>query len=236
MPLLFIVFWKYQYLCVLRLIFNQFHCLNISKPKASVCLRLLRYYSRICRYWLYHHVIQRNEMSHIHFLPLAWSPLAAWSLPSLLRRSALLAGETKVNPLMVLAVKAVPLLVVWVEYEFPAAAFFKALADLWWDLWAMRMLYSLLNDFPDLEAALVTLRPNPCSWVNPWAEALWNPVKLSGSVENWFPLDFEPFGLLTKEELDLVNIHKTSPGCLICLKIRNKNEWWYLSILTYTLS
>lgn len=77
------------------------------------------------------------------------------------------------------------------------------------------MLYSLLNDFPDLEAALVTLRPNPCSWVDPEAEAFCNPVKLSGSAEKQFLLDFEPFGLLTNEELDLVNIHKTSPGCLI---------------------
>ena len=221
---------------IMCLYFINFIVKILEQIKTSVGLRLLRYYSRICRYWLYHHVIQRNKMSQIHFLPLAWSPLAAWSLPSLLRRSALLAGETKVNPLMVLAVKAVPLLVVWVEYEFPAAAFFKALLLLWWDLWAIRMLYSLLNDFPDLEAALVTLRPNPCSWVNPWAEALWSPVKLSGSVEKQLFLDFDPFGLLTNEELDLVTIHKTSAGCLISLKIRNKNEWWYVSILTYTLS
>ena len=51
--------------------------------------------------------------------------------------------------------------------DCPAAAFLRDLLFLWWDLCAMRMLYSLLKDFPDLEAALVTLRPNPCSWVNP---------------------------------------------------------------------
>ena len=159
-------------------------------------------------------------MYHIHFLPLAWSPLAAWSLPSFFKRAALLDGETKVNPWIVLAVWTVPLLTVWVEYEFPAAAFLRALAVLWWDLWAIRILYSLLNDFPDLEAALVTLRPIPCSWVDPAEEALWSPVKFNGSADHVLSLDFDPFGLLMKEELDLVNIHKTSPGCLICLKQR----------------
>ena len=175
-------------------------------------------------------------MSHIHFLPLAWSPLAAWSLPSLLRRRVLLAGETKVNPWIVLAVWTVPLLTVWVEYEFPAAEFFKAFDVLWWDLWAMRILYSLLKDFPALELALVRESPKPCSWVDPAEEALWNPVKLSGSAEKQFLLDLDPFGLLTNEELDLVNIHKTSPGCLISLLKRDKMTMMMISILTYTLS
>ena len=69
----------------------------------------------------------------------------------------------------------------------------------------------------------MTLRPNPCSWVDPEAEALWKPVKLSGSAEKLKFLDFAPFWLLMNEELDLVNIHKTSAGCLIS-KNQEQNE------------
>ena len=51
--------------------------------------------------------------------------------------------------------------------------------------------------------------------MNPYDDALWNPVKLNGSLENASLLVLAPFGYTLNALLFLVKAHKTQLGTFV---------------------
>jgi len=74
---------------------------------------------------------------------------------------------------------------------------------------------TFLCPFPDADFTLSPERPIASSFVNPYDEALWNPVKLNGSLENASLLVLAPFGYTLNALLFLVKAHKTQLGTFV---------------------